>query len=176
MAKCYQKFDGAEMKIVQVVMKKHHPDLVQRGVTVDCLFVFQDGEKSGEHTLKFHGYPAAAVVRKVPLKDRVKGAGDAEIVFDLAWWSAASEEERVAVIDHELTHLEVKRNKNTKEVETDDHGRPVLKLKLHDIQFGGFTSIVKKHGQHAPEAQAAKQVQDQWGQLLMWSMDTRAVG
>jgi hypothetical protein len=160
-------------ELVQQTIKKHHPDLEECEASVMCLFA--DSGEAGVPAVKWHGYPAAAVIKKTSLKDRAQGMKDALITIDRRWWDDAYEDERAAVIDHELTHLEVVRDEQGA-IESDDQGRPKFKLKLHDWQLGGFAVIAKRHGDAAPEVQMAKEFRDKYGQLLMWAEEKQAVG
>jgi hypothetical protein len=64
------------------------------------------------------------------------GRGDAEICLDYDWWQTASDEEQRSLLDHELHHIQVKIDKRG--LVLDDIGRPVLKLRFHDVQIGWF--------------------------------------
>jgi hypothetical protein len=144
MAKVYTVADKALVKLIGDTMKRHHKPLVDAGVTVSALLV-SDG-------LKHHGYPAAAVVKINNLKDRVEGKADCTIVFDGDSFPDWPESKAAAVVDHECQHLELIRDEQGN-VETDDAGRPKLKLRLHDVEIGGFQAIIERHKEAAPEAQ-----------------------
>jgi hypothetical protein len=144
MAKVYTVADKALVKLIGDTMKKHHAPLVDAGVTVSALLVSEG--------LKHHGYPAAAVVKVNNLKDRVEGKADCTIVFDGDTLPNWPEGKTAAVVDHELQHVEVVLDDRGK-VETDDIGRPKLKLRLHDFEVGGFTAIIERHKEAALEAQ-----------------------
>ncbi len=96
-----------------------------------------------------------AVAKINSLKDRVEGKKDCTIVFDgedIEYWPESKLE---AVIDHELTHFEVVYHAAgplISQPKTDDCGRPRLKMRLHDVQIGGFDSIIERHGMGAVEA------------------------
>lgn len=128
------------------VLKSYHPEL--DGVKLDLLFVAAD--TPDKPALSHGGYPADAVVRRMPLKDRAAGRGDAEIVLDRARWLAMKPEEQRALLDHELTHLIPVPG------EPDSAGRPRLKLRKHDRQFGWFDEVARRHGQHSGEVQQAQ--------------------
>lgn len=143
----------------------HHPELEQ--VTISALFVFDD--ESAVSVLKHQGYDAGAVVRITPLKDRALGVADATIVVDRCGWLALSQRQRDALIDHELTHLEIKTDE---EEGVDDPvpifdalGRPKLLMRRHDHQFGWFDEVAKRHGQASPEVRQARVLMETSGQL-----------
>lgn len=68
---------------------------------------------------------------------------DFVMVIDQTFWDQAPRESRIALVDHELTHGIVARNKNGEERFGDD-GRPIWAIKSHDIEE--FDRIVAKHG------------------------------
>jgi len=136
------------------------------GVKIDFVWAYgarnEDGELIGD-AIKHHGVRAFGLCRIIPLKERAKGNGDAEILVDKDWWDSVGEEERHAVVDHELTHLQPKRD-------ADDLGRPKLKLRKHDFQFGWFTSVANRHGQHSQEQKQASSILDEAGQFYWPSL------
>lgn len=140
---------------------KSHEALHTRDVRVDYMFAFPDRDEEGQainDALKHQGVKALGLCRKVSLKDRAKGMGDAEIVLDGDWWQGATTEEARALLDHELHHIAVSQD-------NDDLGRPKLKLRKHDHQFGWFKIIAMRHGQASQECQQAKAMMDNAGQL-----------
>lgn len=169
MGKWYEKANATISKQVASLIEKYHPELVEAKVRVDVLLVHapasDDEDKPKPPALMHHGYPAAAVVRKTSLKERTKGHGDAEIVLDGDKWPDYSTEEQDAILDHELEHLVVKRD-DEGAIKADDRGRPMLKLKPHNWELGGFEVIIKRHGDAALEKQGCKLMADQYGQLL----------
>src|SRR5687768_14184556 len=89
---------------VNSLIALHHEDLNSVKLKVDLLFVSNDGDGPA---LTCHGWPALAVVRIIGAKDRAAGRGDAEIVIDRDYFVDAQEERKIAILDHELTHLKV---------------------------------------------------------------------
>lgn len=143
------------------VMRQYHSELFDVGLSVDVLFAHADPD-SDEPAVKAHGYPAAAVVRKIGLKDRVKGHGDAEIVIDGDQFHEWSEREINALLDHELTHLDIVRDKKTGFPKRDDIGRPKLSIRLHDRQFGWFDIVAKRWKDDSFEVKQAKEMIEDW--------------
>jgi hypothetical protein len=187
MATTYEKAPKEVTDLLQGVMDKFHPVLASCEVTVDVLMargVDKEGVGLPDPVLKLHGYMAAAIVKIVPLKQRVLGQGDALITIDAATWSELSEEKQRAVLDHELEHIQVVANNGEGkpaglvecDVETgevigeplgDDIGRPKLKLKLHDWHLEGFKNIAERYGGSALEVQCAREaVVDTTGQYV----------
>jgi hypothetical protein len=148
----YSEAPAACAQIAERMMRKFHSELADAGVTLDFLFAMADPEKDQVHALKLHGYACNAIVKVVPYKLRVQGHADAEIVIDGDQWPAWSDEEKDALIDHEIEHLELKRDKEGRVI-NDDIDRPKMSLRLHDHEFGWFDSIARRHGQASFEVQ-----------------------
>lgn len=148
---------GSELhEILAAAIEEWHPELSEAGVTIG-LQVAWPGENADPDVsaVKLHGYECAAVIRITPAKWRLRGVEDAVIEVDGKTWERLTEPERVALIDHELTHLEIARDKDGV-IKSDDQGRPKLKMRLHDFQIGGFGEIVRRHGSSALELQNLK--------------------
>lgn len=157
--KCSKDVPAMAKRLIEEIDR--HYDLVN--VKIDFLFAYPEhdeatGKAKGD-AIKVGGYPALGVTRKVSLKDRAKGLGDAEICLDGDWWKDAHTIEKEALLDHELTHIAVTPRK-------DDLGRPVLKLRKHDIHVGWFSEVAARHGNHSQERMQARVIYDKFGQLL----------
>ncbi len=136
--------------IAERVIQKHHERLNKAGVSIGYLFAHSERDPQWHPkgpAIKGHGYPAAAQVKLVNLRDRVAGLPDALIVIDGDEWPDWSEQRRTAVIDHELTHLHPTGD-------TDDADRPKLQLRLHDFQIGGFLEVIQRHEADALELES----------------------
>lgn len=151
--------------IIESVRETYHDRLTD--VTVTGLFAFDT--ESSLPVLKHQGYAAGAIVRITPLKDRALGMADATIVVDRAGWLALSQRQRVALLDHELTHLEVKTDEEEGAKDPvivfDALGRPKLLMRKHDHQFGWFDEVAQRHGEASPEVRQARVLMESSGQL-----------
>lgn len=154
----YTLADDKTTAAVLKVMRQHHQPLDLAGVKVGVLIAYNpDGP-----AVKHGGYPARATVRVVPLKDRLTKGYDAEMLIDQMELDLMRPEHLNALVDHELTHLELVMKKvkppKGKKVEAefivarDDLDRPKLKTRLGDWNAGdGFKEVVQRHGDYAPE-------------------------
>lgn len=156
---------------VAAMIKKFHPDLLKCKVKVDLLFVSTDADGPA---LTLHGYACAAVVRKLGSKDRAAGRGDAEIVIDKEGYMTMGDPERDALLDHELYHLVVALDRD-KRPKADGEGRPVLKLRKHDREFGWFDEIARRHGEHSGEIQQARALLSNGGGQLYFNFKPAAI-
>lgn len=142
------------------VVSLYHPELRDAGVTFQVRFAEGKEDASGEikPPIMAQGYPAAAKVRIVSYSDRVNGMADAEITIDKGEWDMLSERECDALLDHEVTHIELKMKtvkdedgEETEVLDRDDLDRPKLKMRRHDNQIGVFHDVVRRYGRASPE-------------------------
>lgn len=165
----YQKCGEDVSGMVDGLILAHHDDLQKAAVSVECLYAYAPrsaatGEPTGP-AIKFAGWPAAAIVRINSIKDRVEGKADATIIIDGDTWKDRPEPEKLALLDHELTALEVQRDK-TGNVKLDDSCRPKLKKCLADWRCEGFVSVARRHKDASLEVQQARQMAKDFGGYL----------
>lgn len=173
----YRKPNADERALLGEAIRKYHDRLIAYGVTIDLLVAYATRTEKGEMrgtAISHGGYAAMATVKVNPLKARVLGSGDALVTIDGDRWIDFEEAEHLAILDHELTHLDLVYDDDgelpaavieaaeanpTKErprpIRLDDEGRPRLRIRLHDHQFGWFDDVVKRHGRQSVE----------WGQF-----------
>jgi hypothetical protein len=147
--------------VIANVIYEHHGELI--GVNVGALFVFD--EESGEPVLTHQGYPAQAMIRITPVRERTLGMADAVIIADRATWVSLSQPQRNALVDHELTHLARVLDSESGQPKFDALGRPKLRIRPHDHQIGYFDEVAQRHGDASPEVRHAKQLIQATGQL-----------
>lgn len=156
--------------LLREVLATYHTELVEAGVTFGLLEAHapvdrKTGEPKGP-ALKLHGYPCHAIVKINSHKDRVEGKPDATIVLDGDTFPALRKEQQTAVLDHEAHHIELARDEEGA-IQTDDAGRPKLKMRLHDLVMGGFSSVVERHGEDAIETDHYKDCHKVMTQMLL---------
>lgn len=159
MPTAYREASSEVVKLADRLIHKHYPELLEADVSITYWFASNDMGAA----LTVHGWPAKALVRVNKLRDRVAGLSDASIEIDEAGWDEWDDDHKEAIIDHELHHIEVKRDKHG-HVELDLCNRPKLKLRKHDFEFGGFHEIVARHGAASAEAVAVNAVRQIWTQ------------
>jgi hypothetical protein len=137
-----------------------HESLVYNEVDITLIVAF------GTPAIRVHGWTALALTRVVNLRHRVEGLGDVEIVVDGDVWPTLTERERLALLDHELTHVVVVEKDG--EVQLDKAGRPKIKLRLHDRQFGWFDDVAQRNGIASQEVQQARRFAEDAGQLYLF--------
>ncbi len=144
-------------------------------VTVEAFLVFGPRDKNGFPTgpaIQVHGCQAAACIRASKLEERVAGRSDAIIHIDgdrVKHWPVAT---LMAVLDHELQHIELEKNTSGVPV-LDDIGRPKIRMRPHDHDFGWFDCIAQRHGAAAVEVcQASVFASDELRQLYFPGLET----
>lgn len=163
--------DPQVLRIFDDMKERYHSPLVACEVTIGLEWVSRrEGDDSGKPLLKLHGVPCAAIVRITSEENRRWGAPDAVIKIDRDWWQAHDDEEREALADHEMEHLELARDSDDV-IKSDDLGRPLLKMKPHDMEFGWFASIARRHGSKSNEVRQAVMIRETYGQLLFLFSD-----
>jgi hypothetical protein len=159
--KCPKKVYDLAKDILQE-FETHHP-VLDADVSIDLLFAYGTVNDSGIKTgdaIRKNGVRALGMCRVVSLKDRAKGASDIEIVLDGDWWQTATEREKRALLDHELHHIIPLTG------EKDDLGRPLVRLRKHDVDVGWFAIIAKRHGDYSQERQQAQRIMERGGQYF----------
>lgn len=152
----YTRADDDVLALLERTIDEFHPELKKHKVLVGVLMAANpDGA-----AVKHGGYDAAATMKVVPLKDRLTKGYDAEMLIDWDHWKECKEEHQIALLDHELSHLNVCKDSKTNMVKFDDLGRPKLKTVPGDIvQSDGFKTVVARHGNFAPEVIQLKRAQ-----------------
>ena len=143
-----------------------HAVTVKAKVSIDILMAYANKDEDGqplEDAIKSRGIKALGLCRIVNVKDRSKGMGDVEITLDGDWWADASEAEQRALLDHELHHIAVVVKDGA--IQHDPVGRPKIKMRKHDQEFGWFNIIAARHGQNSQECVQAKTIADTAGQF-----------
>ena len=159
--------DKKVLRMVNTARDKWHPKLDHFEVSIDVLWVRGELMKPA---LKLHGVPAIAVVKITNLKDRAKGLSDVEITLDERVFTSYEPATQMAIIDHELEHLELVFKEGS--LERDDINRPKIRLRVHDHELGWFRNVAERHGENSIEVIQAKRLMDIDRQLF-FAWDTQ---
>lgn len=160
----YVQADDSTRALLGTVMAQYHQRLQAIGLTVNILMAHAPLDEAGDPdgpALKQHGAPAIAIIKINPLKQRAHGLADAELVLDGDQWPTFSRAKRIAIMDHELTHLEPT-------LKNDDLGRPKLKMRQHDFQVGWFFDVAQRHGGESVEVEQFKAATYEFAQLSLF--------
>lgn len=169
MAVTYDQAPAEVHEMAREILEEHHPEL-KLGESEHvrlCILMAQvtgDDVDPDEPAVKWNGYPALAVISVISYKQRVDKRADAEIIIDRKAWDDMTEPKQRALLDHEITHLEIQTDADGF-VKSDDQGRPKLKLRLHDWQLGGFRSIAQRYGGDAVEVVEARKFEQDYADV-----------
>jgi hypothetical protein len=146
------------MKLVAEAMLLWHPRLHKAEVQIGVLMA--DNEESAP--LKVHGHAALACIKIVSLADRVSKRYEAEIKIDAQNWSDMEEPGKMALLDHELCHINTIDLSKEKLQYALAKGRPLWKTDSLDrprlvsvkgdwASSDGFKQVCARHGKLAWE-------------------------
>jgi len=166
----YTKAPKEVTDLVDQTMKQCHGPKHEAGVRVKVLMAHPNVDQNDEPTgpaILAGGYKALAKIKILSLPNRVAYGFDAEMQLDSDHWDESSDEERVAVLDHELTHLELAVD-DKGGVKRDDAGRPKLRMRKHDYAFGWFSTVAHRHGESSLEVRQARALLDSEDYQQCW--------
>lgn len=153
------------------VMKEHHPELVEAGVTLACNYATAGKNAKGDKpALKVQGHPVIATIRKASEKDTAQDSADITITIDAARWKDLTEAQTKAEIDAVLCRVAPRREGNTEDGEflKDANDRVKLRYNIPDLHISGFTSNCERYGREAPPAKSLLKFKEDNNQLLMF--------
>ena len=138
-------------KVLTDVMEKYHWELFEAKIRA-TIFMVTKVDKFGNHTgepaLKKSGQNVAATVRKANQRELKLGSGDIIVEVDEVAWNDLSVSQSIALFDHELCHIGLKRDKDgVIELTPDD--RPKIRMIHHDVEVGIFFDVIARHGSHS---------------------------
>jgi hypothetical protein len=166
----YRQANVEDQLFLESVRDELEPALTAAEVRVKLMFAYSDPDDV-KPALTHNGYPCAGIAKINSLKDRAEGKADGTVFVDHDQWRDWDEARRRAVCHHELHHFEPQFDKDGGR-KTDDLGRPVLKIRKHDWQLGGFGIIVERHGDAAIEKESFIKTAETYGQMIMeWDDD-----
>lgn len=173
MGKTFQNCDDDVSRLAAQAITKYMRELSEYGVRVFYQFVYaardeRTGEPKGT-ALTHGGYPADAVIKINSLQARVEGLADATVRIDGDKWKDMTDREREALLAHELRHLELVTD-DEGNVQTDDAGRPRLRLRPHDAQVGVFYDVAEWYGKDAADAKAVQALHAKWQALDLFAL------
>lgn len=151
MSLIYEKAPEEVNSLITKVMEKYHNELFIAGVKVAATMVSKLGKEDElVPCLKVRGAQAYACIHTVRPSQRLRVQHDAELTIDAFLWEDMGMPQKIAILDHELTHLAIRLDKQGKP-KLDDHGFIRLRCVNHDYDISGFYQIVRRHGMKSIE-------------------------
>lgn len=182
----YQRADVDQVEALQHAIRRWHPKLLEADVRVDLLVAFGTTNEDGKiisPAIVHQGRPCLGSCRVVKIQQQVLGLGDVLITIDGDRWSDLDAGEQFALMDHELTHIDLVLETRAKArpavalagapegeqkvepvVKLDGAGRPCIRMRPHDHEFGFFDAVAARHGRASQEVQQANAWADDAGQ------------
>lgn len=157
----YNEADKSVYDIFESAMEKYHEELTEVGVKLKIFMLTNydaDGARTGRSTMRKNGIHVVARIRVTNAKERVYDQVDAEVTIDGASWEDMDAGLRLALADHELSHLSVVYDEDGKP-QIDLYLRPKLSTVPHDAELGIFYGVMKRHGQNALDSQLVKKLE-----------------
>ena len=163
----YEPADISVSSILDDVLSFHDrfTPIVDAGVRFDLLMASNDNG----NPLKHHGSVAAAMIKIVGPEERARVLArgetdppDLRIKIDAGRWGRLTDRQRMALLAHELYHVELVTKPNSVILKRDAYDRPVIKLIPDDWTINGFVEVASWYGEDAAERRSYKGV----GELL----------
>jgi len=173
----YEK--APELKpIVAAMMAAYHNELVDLEVAVAVTRAYKldsEGNATDGPPLKMHGHACSAKVKVLSAQQRCHVDFDVEIIVDGALFDTLTARQKNAIIDHELEHLVVVRDKEGVP-KAHPSGRPQLKCKPDDFAVLGFFNIAARHQEHSVEVQSYNGLRNSMSAAGVLSATRQVVG
>lgn len=143
---------------LELAMTKYHPAIHAAGVKLVAIMARSfDANEEPVPAIKLAGNPCLAKIKSYNLKQRHLTGYDGEVMVDGDLWDDLEEGQRIALFDHELTHLQIIIGMDGR-MKLDDLGRPKLKTIPDDYYINGFFCVIERHGEMANEARNIERV------------------
>ncbi len=156
---------------IYAVMDAYHIELKDLKIDVTAFFVTKVdkfGEPTHEQALKAHGLPAMATCRLANQRELRLGSGRVIIEIDSVLWGDMDTDTKITLFDHELSHIEIKYNKDG-EITLTPEDTPALRIRNHDVEVGVFLGVVRRHGAKAVDYKLANQLSNEVEAILQGS-------
>lgn len=157
------------MDLLHQVMQQYRPELLEYKVKVGVLmakYVDKSGSIRRKSGIMLHGAACAACIRVNSYRERTQGSPDCTMEVCEWRWGQLTENQKRALLTHEMEHPQLVVDKKTKAVKYDALGRPMLKNRPDDVNITGFEIVVERFGKDALELQSVNSVARRWAPLI----------
>jgi len=165
------KKDIANEKVhnqIYAVMEAYHTELKDLDIGVTAFFVTKVdkfGDPTHEQALKVHGLPAMATCRLANQRELRLGSERIIIEIDSVLWGDMDTDTKITMFDHELSHVEIKYNKDG-EIALTPEDTPALRIRNHDAEVGVFLGVIRRHGTKAVDYKLTHQLSNEVEAIL----------
>ena len=167
----YEKVSLVDEQILENLLKEERYQFFE-DYEVKVVMFFKYGKRDKDVNLKKNaisknGAPCAAQVRLISAFNRQTDNYDVKIILDGDIWKDLSKEERIAVVDHELSHIQIVVDADGEPVMINEQSDKVKLKCIHDdIQMWGFSEIIDRHGKNSQELQVLQSLVKRYKHLL----------
>ena len=167
----YEKVSPIDEKLLEDLLTEERYQFI-KDYEVNVIMFFKYGKRDRDGVLKKpalvkNGVPCAAQIRVISPFNRQTDNYDVKIIIDGDNWRDLTKEEKIAIIDHELTHLSIVRDREGEPVMINEESDKVkLKLIRDDIQMWGFNDIMIRHGANSQELQILQHLVNRYAPIL----------
>ena len=167
----YEKVSCLEEQMLEDLLKEERYRFFS-DYEIKVIMYFKYGKRDRDGNLKKsalikNGVPCAAMVRVISPFNRHTDNYDVKIILNGDFWRDLTKEEKIAVIDHELSHIRMIRDREGEPVMIDENSDKVkLGTVKDDIQMWGFNDIIVRHGKNSQELQVLQSLVNRYAPLL----------
>jgi hypothetical protein len=150
--KRYFLANDAALALLGKAMSQWHAKLFEEEVKVALVMVDLPRDDQGIPTgpaLSRNGLAITAQSRLLNERDRLVSGRDLIIEVDALHWGDIDDPQRLAILDHELTHVQIRKKKEAFVRRADGSVR--LGLIPDDYAMTGFVICAKRHGRNSAE-------------------------
>jgi len=165
---CHPATDYSKVHdVLLAAVETYRPDLKAIKLTIDTVICENVTDEDGTTgpAVKMHGTPVAARIAVNSTILRAQGLADALILVDGHRWKEMAEAERLSLMHDMIAGIMVSVDDDG-QTETDDQGRPKIKIKPFDYRIAGYAEVAKAHGTNSHEVIEYNQVVTSFGDVL----------
>lgn len=145
MATILTRADDDAYAMLADLIAEHRTDLADCDVEPRILLLFAASDQAGKPAMKHRGMRCLGQCKVHSYRDKVEGKPDATITLDAEWWEDAPHRRQLALLHHELSHID------RYDGVIDDGGWARLQSRPGDFEFDGFHEVMQIYGDDAPE-------------------------
>lgn len=169
MATTYVEAEQDVIDLANEVIDQYYPDI--RRCSPEPVISILMAENEDGNALKKFGAGVVAMIKRSTKEDKAENGPDLRILIDAGKWANASERRRMAIMAHEIRHVEIQWQPGGMLPKIHDYGRPKIKLIPDDWVLTGFSAVARWFGDDAVEVQAVRSVHESLKQLGLPFMD-----
>ncbi len=161
--KIYELGTPEDLKILMSRLEtEHYASLKEFNIRFAVILVTNENPKTGEVLPVFKPLPYK--VKLNDTKDRLMKQVDVEVQIDASYWSNCGIEDKEALFDGALEHLEIVYKKDFPVYQ--DDGVVKMKIVHPDMVYLGYSIIAERHGAKSPEIKSWLEFREEFKDVL----------